>query len=157
MLPEIKERLNVVLVDDEEGLRNIMPLLLRDHGIDVIAEPKVPDHWTMSDPDVVVLDIDLRGTGGTNGENTIVRARRAWPMTPIVAWSGRCRPRELAAWVATGLVDSFVVKGGCTPHDDASGTKMLAITIWQAYGRQEGRTPARAVEEFAAVFEGAGA
>lgn len=83
-------RLAVLLVDDEDGVRNVTHLMLQRHGFGVVslASAEAALALVRSDPtrfDVVVTDVMMPGMDGPTLAREIERLR---PAMPIVFISG---------------------------------------------------------------------
>jgi DNA-binding response OmpR family regulator len=136
----MKDRLRVALVEDETRLRRSILRDLRKH-FDVFEYEDVPAPKEAEPVDVVILDLKLARTIGVS---SIEEARRAWPLIPIVVWTGWASEREHADWIASGKIDTVVKK----PTDPAE----LVRAVWHAYARREGRTPEAAVDDLCLVL-----
>lgn len=85
--------IKVFLVDDSIPVRERVAQMLREHAIDVVGEAEAPqaaiEGILATHPDVVVLDIQLKGGTGLD----VLRAvRQAAPQTAFIVLSNNSGP-----------------------------------------------------------------
>jgi CheY-like chemotaxis protein len=97
----------ILLVDDEPGIRKSLKLLLMSIGYDVaVAENGVSALSQLNQmvPDLIVTDINMPKMSGIE---LIAHVRSRYPSISIVAMSGGYQEEE----VRVGLADVFYTKG----------------------------------------------
>jgi CheY-like chemotaxis protein len=122
-------RLQILVVDDEEGIRSSLRLLLMTVGYDVaVAENgiKAVSQLSESAPDLIVTDLNMPGMSGME---LISHVRDRYPSIRIVAMSGAYQaetvPKSLPA-------DKFWAKG--QPFDGLLTT--IAALVAMKPGRE---------------------
>jgi CheY-like chemotaxis protein len=120
-MPETKG--TVLVVDDEEPVRNVASEILRHLGYDVMTassgEEAVEAVRNGAHPDVILLDIIMPGRSGAH---TLVELRAIEPDVPILITTGyadRATTESLSTDGATGFVPK--------PYDIATLAKHLDI------------------------------
>lgn len=94
----------VALIEDDDRLREQTAAILRDVGFEVHAHEDVPARVRRRH-DVIVLDLRLRDS---DGDETLVRCKRAFGPVPIIVWTGDSTQHTRA--IAEGA-EWCVVKG----------------------------------------------
>jgi diguanylate cyclase (GGDEF)-like protein len=110
-------RIRVAIADDDEGTRELLGALLgRADGMELVGTAadtqSVIDIAATRRPDVVVLDFDMPGGGGTRAASEI---REACPTARIVALSADASPASQLDMSRAGAV-GYLVKGA--PADE---------------------------------------
>jgi DNA-binding NarL/FixJ family response regulator len=109
---EDQKALRVVLADDHPVYRDGIARVLREHGIDVVAEvgngAAVVAAVEELAPDVVVMDLALPGPSGI--EATRIVTSRA-PATHVLVLSVSARDEDVFAAIEAGAT-GYVLKGG---------------------------------------------
>lgn len=98
-------QLHVLVLDDEEPVRQAMTALLTGHGCEVTAVGSTREALVkclMRRPDIVLTDLRLRG--GDDGISAVRSLRGALPGLPAVLISGDTAPERLREAHAAGLV-----------------------------------------------------
>ena len=102
---------SILLVDDHEIFRRGMSLLLLEVNPGaLISEADSVERALALDipvPDVVLLDIHLRGISGIEG---IALVKERWPQTKVIVLSGLCTPEATLEALARGA-STFISKG----------------------------------------------
>jgi CheY-like chemotaxis protein len=99
---DLSERaLSILVVDDEEPVREVVTWMLQDAGHDVHsacdgleALDFLSDHGPV---DVVLSDINMPGL---DGMELCSRVRERWPELPVILVSGRPPPRGARPFIA---------------------------------------------------------
>jgi PAS domain S-box-containing protein len=84
----IKKGARVLIVDDDEGVRESLRLILEKHGFDVIkvgGGSEALQVMSLKAPDVVVLDLVMDGLDGTG---TLEEIRKNWGLVPVIVYTG---------------------------------------------------------------------
>lgn len=98
----------VAIVDDDKLQRETAAAYMREHGLDVLEYPAIPPLEVVTHdiiPDVVILDAQLRDTGGTD---TVDAAASVWSC-PFVVWTGHQRQGIEIITLSHG-VDEVLIK-----------------------------------------------
>ncbi|MET0520034.1 MAG: hybrid sensor histidine kinase/response regulator [Burkholderiaceae bacterium] len=98
-------QLQVLVLDDEEPVRQAMTALLSGHGCEVTATASTREAMVkclLRRPDIVLADLRLRG--GDDGISAVRSLRGALPGLPAVLISGDTAPERLREAHAAGLV-----------------------------------------------------
>lgn len=101
----MKER--ILVVDDEEGMRELLLTLFRKSGYQTVAAPCVEEaleRLAASQPAVVVVDYHIAGGGGIN---LIARIRERFPEVKCLFMTAHDSPDIFAAARAAGAVDTI--------------------------------------------------
>ena len=75
----------ILVIDDEQGIRDLLDTLLRQKGHDVIlaeSGQKGFDTFLRERPDVIVLDLKMPGMDGSRSCNKQVRSLN--PLRPVI-------------------------------------------------------------------------
>jgi len=100
----------ILLIDDHAMFRTGLAVLLHsgfaDLEVDEAGTLDAALHSQVAAPDVVLLDIILRGLNGLEG---IALLRRKWPQTPIIMLSSDATPQTVSQALARGAA-AFVSK-----------------------------------------------
>lgn len=102
----------VILLEDDEGLREALSLVLRSHGFRVTGADLAADAVALLEeepPHAVVADLGLPDARGTAGARTVDSLRAAAPDARLVVLTGRQEPSLRDACLQAGA-DAFVVK-----------------------------------------------
>ncbi len=108
-MPGEKERIELLLVDDEEDFRLAASRALQRQGFAVrLAESgeRALEMLAAETPDVVVLDLRMAGLGGLG---TLERLRQSWPELPVLILTGHGRYEDALAGINLKVID-FVQK-----------------------------------------------
>jgi len=111
MLPVIKHR--VLVVDDDESIRELFTLLLRKEGYEVTAAENGFDgllKLKLLVPDVIISDLNMPKMSGFEFLSVV---RRRFPEISVIASSGAYGSRVLPTGV---LADAFYAKGQDQPE-----------------------------------------
>lgn len=94
----------VVVVDDEEMVRNGLTLLLREHGYEVVAKATAREVFdALPDGEVAHLIVDYRLARGTTGADAIETITRAWGhAVPTTIITGDTSPERIREATAAG-------------------------------------------------------
>jgi len=99
----------LLVIDDEEGIRNLLEILLRRKGYDVVLADggrKGLDLLRREHPDVVVLDLKMPEMDGI----TVLREIRSFdPKKPVIILTGAATPGMEQQVLALGVTE-FVEK-----------------------------------------------
>lgn len=100
------EPIRVVLAEDDQFFRELIAGLLRQHGVDVVAEAGDPVRLrqavTSARPDVAVIDIKLPPGHGAEGLRAAVEIRRDHPEVGVLLLSHYLETRFLEELFADG-------------------------------------------------------
>ena len=95
----------ILVIDDEQGIRDLLDTLLRRKGYDVILADtgeKGLEVFRRARPDVVVLDLKMPGMDGLT---VLQQIRRLNPTQPVIILTGAGSPeREQQVW-ALGVTE----------------------------------------------------
>ena len=100
-------RAAVLVIDDEQGMRDMLAYELSQEGFDVVTAESAEEALAaleQCDPDLVVLDIRLEGMDGIDCLRSIMETRRDLPVILNSAYS--TYKQDFASWMA----DAYVVK-----------------------------------------------
>jgi CheY-like chemotaxis protein/two-component sensor histidine kinase len=78
----------VLIVDDDEGVRESLRLVLEKHNFDVTTVGRGSEalqSMSLKAPDVVVLDL---GMDGLDGPDTLEQIRKNWGLIPVIVHTG---------------------------------------------------------------------
>jgi CheY-like chemotaxis protein len=93
------------LIDDEEGIRNLLDTLLDWKGYDVIladSGQKGLEVFRRAHPDVVVLDLKMPGMGGLT---VLQQIRQLNPTQPVIILTGAGNPESEQQVRALGVTE----------------------------------------------------
>jgi len=99
------ERANVLLVEDEEGLRELLKAALTRQGHRVRAVASAEDALkavAAQEPEVLLTDLRL---GGMSGEELLKRIKRLKPQLPVVVLSGYGKAKDIVEVIRAGAED----------------------------------------------------
>ena len=137
MLPVIKHR--VLVVDDDESIRELFTLLLRKEGYEVTAAENGFDGLLKLKqlvPDVIISDLNMPKMSGFEFLSVV---RRRFPEISVIASSGAYGSRVVPTGV---LADAFYAKGHDHPETLLSIVAALIRTsAEQARTHQDGSAP----------------
>lgn len=100
----LSERTKILLVDDDDTLRDLVVSALRASGQIVFAAPDGPSALELLEsdmPDIVVIDFAMPGM---NGAVLAARIARRWPGLPILFASGLSDTQEIERVMGKGTV-----------------------------------------------------
>ncbi|MEU4423066.1 response regulator [Actinoplanes sp. NPDC024001] len=103
----VPNRATVLVVDDDEGVRDLISFLLGRAGYRCLTAADGPQALTAlaeTRPDLVVLDMVMPGLDGV-GVCTRIQADAATAGVPVVMMSGRASKAEIASAFASGAVE----------------------------------------------------
>jgi CheY-like chemotaxis protein len=137
MPPVIKHR--VLVVDDDESVREVFALLLRKEGYEVTAAENGFDGLLKLKqlvPDVIISDLNMPKMSGFEFLSVV---RRRFPEVSVIASSGAYQDRVLPSGV---LADAFYAKGQDHPETLLDSVAALIRTsAEQARTHQDGSAP----------------
>ena len=99
----------ILVIDDEEGIRNLLDTLLDRKGYDVILADngqKGLEVFRRARPDVVILDLKMPGMDGLT---VLQQIRHLDPTQPVIILTGAGTPEMEQQVMALGVTD-FVEK-----------------------------------------------
>jgi two-component system OmpR family response regulator len=99
----------ILVIDDEEGIRDLLDTILRRKGYDVVlAEngPKGLELLRRERPDVIVLDLNMPGMDGLT---VLQQVRSLNPKQPVIILTGVGTPETVRQVRALGVTE-FVQK-----------------------------------------------
>ena len=99
----------ILVIDDEEGIRNLLDTLLDRKGYDVILADngqKGLEVFRRARPDVVILDLKMPGMDGLT---VLQQIRHLIPTQPVIILTGAGTPEMEQQVMALGVTD-FVEK-----------------------------------------------
>jgi len=99
----------ILVIDDEEGIRNLLDTLLDRKGYDVILADngqKGLEVFRRERPDIVVLDLKMPGMDGLT---VLQQIRHLDPTQPVIILTGAGTPEMEQQVMALGVTD-FVEK-----------------------------------------------
>lgn len=99
----------VLVIDDEQGIRDLLDTLLRRKGYDVILAASGLEGlkvFRRERPDVVVLDLNMPGMDGLT---VLQEIRNLNPSQPVIVLTGAGTPEEEEQVRALGVTE-YVVK-----------------------------------------------
>jgi len=99
----------ILVIDDEEGIRNLLDTLLDRKGYDVILADngqKGLEVFRRARPDVVILDLKMPGMDGLT---VLQQIRQLDPRQPVIILTGAGTPEMEQQVMALGVTD-FVEK-----------------------------------------------
>jgi two-component system KDP operon response regulator KdpE len=125
---------NVLVVEDEPGIRNVLRVLLESQGFRV-AEAETAERADVEarthKPDLLLVDLGLPDGDGLD----VIRALRAWSPLPVIVLSARTMEAQKVAALDAGA-DDYVTKPFSAPEllarvraalrRSASGAEQLA-------------------------------
>ena len=99
----------ILVIDDEEGIRNLLDTLLRRKGYDVVLAASGPtglELFRRERPDVVVLDLKMPGMDGLT---VLQQVHSLNPKQPVIVLTGAGTPEREQQVRALGVTE-FVEK-----------------------------------------------
>lgn len=99
---------SVVIIEDEQRIRELVSRVLADQGYDVIAVPSAMDGLqsvVKGSPDLVILDMGLPDLDGTE----LMKMIRAVSEVPIIVATARGEDRDIVRTLNAGA-DDYLVK-----------------------------------------------
>lgn len=99
----------ILVIDDEQGIRNLLDTLLRRKGFDVVladSGPKGLELFRREQPDVIVLDLNMPGMDGLA---VLQQVRSLDPHRPVIILTGAATAEEEQHVRALGVTE-FVEK-----------------------------------------------
>ena len=116
----------ILVIDDEQGIRNLLDTLLRRKGYDVILSAngqKGLELFRREQPDVIVLDLKMPGMDGL----TVLQQIRSFdPKKPVIILTGAGTPETEQQVRALGVAE-FVEKE-FSLHRLGDALKRLLVT-----------------------------
>jgi DNA-binding response OmpR family regulator len=100
--------LNVLAIDDDPAMTDLLTLLLKTHGFNVLTANSGEDGVAISrkeSPDVIILDLMMPGMDGWQVCNQI----RTFSKVPILVFSALDNPGMVASALDSGA-DDYLVK-----------------------------------------------
>src|SRR5579864_3470900 len=130
----------ILVVDDDESVREVFTLLLREEGYEVAtAENGFDALLKLKDviiPDVIISDLNMPKMSGFEFLSVV---RRRFPKISVIASSGAYGSRAVPTGV---LADAFYAKGDDKPDTLLSSVAALIQTsASQASAHQSGSAP----------------
>lgn len=116
----------VLIVEDDEDLRDTLAATLEDRGLDVQTAGSRAEAWALLDvapPDLVVTDIRMRGA--PEGLHLAQELRARWPNLRVVAFTGSESASPLKE---LGVFDEIVEKGDARLLIDTLG-RLLGVAL----------------------------
>ena len=107
-MPEMKR---ILLVEDDQAIRNLIVILLEREGYEVITSPTAETGVALAaarSPDLVLMDIALPGMDGLEATR-ILKTQEATRAIPVVALTAQAR-KEDAERAARAGCDGFIPK-----------------------------------------------
>ena len=104
----------VLLVEDDEALRNVLRVLFEANGFRVVAAGTAAqgEHDArLHRPDIIIVDLGLPDRDGLN----VITAVRAWSPVPILVLSARIEEAQRVAAFDKGA-DDYVIKPFSAPE-----------------------------------------
>jgi DNA-binding response OmpR family regulator len=95
----------ILVIDDEQGIRDLLDTLLSGKGYDVIladSGEKGLEVFRRTRPDVVVLDLKMPGMGGLT---VLQQIRRLNPTQPVIILTGAGTPESEQQVRELGVTD----------------------------------------------------
>jgi DNA-binding response OmpR family regulator len=95
----------ILVIDDEQGIRDLLDTLLSGKGYDVIltdSGEKGLEVFRRTRPDVVVLDLKMSGMGGLT---VLQQIRRLNPTQPVIILTGAGTPESEQQVRELGVTD----------------------------------------------------
>jgi CheY-like chemotaxis protein len=105
-LPSPDQKLTVLVIDDDSGVRDVLEEFLVQLGYDTIAAPDGAAGLAKllkQPPDAVLLDIAMPGALG--GLETLGVIKRAWPDVPVIMVTANVDEKIAKATLREGAVD----------------------------------------------------
>jgi DNA-binding NtrC family response regulator len=92
----------VLIVDDQEGMRDLLKLLLENHYQVAEADSGAALHQALNhdQPDVVLLDLALPDA---NGLGLLPAIKQRWPETEVIVLTGAVHASETRLWAAEAV------------------------------------------------------
>ncbi len=89
----------VLIVDDQEGIRDLLKMVLENHYQVAEADSGAALHQALNDdpPDVVLLDLTLPDA---NGLGLLPAIKQRWPETEVIVLTGATPGSETRLWAA---------------------------------------------------------
>jgi FixJ family two-component response regulator len=100
---------NIYVIDDDEGMRESMALILREagHQVSTFSNPSLFLNTTIvKSPAVILLDMQMPGMNGLDLQEKL---RRQGGATPIIFVSGQSHPKQIVDSFRNGAIN-FIFK-----------------------------------------------
>jgi len=97
----------ILIVDDEEGIRDVLEEVFTYHGYEPICAGDAEDALVLLTPDIQVMFLDLKLPGKMDGVALCREIRKQNPSACIFAMTGYANLFELADCRAAGFDDYF--------------------------------------------------
>ena len=117
----------ILVIDDEQGIRDLLHTFLRRSGYDVIVAengPKGLELYRRECPDVVVLDLKMPGMDGLT---VLQQVRSLNPLQPVIIVTGAGTPEVEQQVRALGVTEYIEKEFSLDLLNDAL-TRLLART-----------------------------
>lgn len=117
----------ILVIDDEQGIRDLLHTFLRRSGYDVIVAengPKGLELYRRECPDVVVLDLKMPGMDGLT---VLQQVRSLNPLQPVIIVTGAGTPEVEQQVRALGVTEYIEKEYSLDLLNDAL-TRLLART-----------------------------
>lgn len=104
----------ILVIDDDKGVRRLIETYFRSKGYDVVlAEdgPRGLELFRQDQPDIVVLDLKMRGTDGLA---VLHHIRRLKQEQRVIMFTGACEPTQEQQIRALGIAE--IVDKGSSLH-----------------------------------------
>lgn len=136
----------ILVIDDDQGVRRLLDTFLRAKGYDVrLAEngPRGLELFRQDHPDIIVLDLKMRGTDGLA---VLYHVRRLKQDQRVIMFTGACdstTEQQIRALGITEIVDKGsslhgleeALKRALNSPDPATSDRWGAIEAWS--GREQ--------------------
>ena len=136
----------LLVIDDEEGIRNLLDIILRRQGYDVVLADggrKGLDLLRRERPDVVVLDLNMPEMDGI----TVLRKIRSLdPEQPVIMFTGAATPGMEQQVRALGVTE-FVEKEFSLHHLGDALKRVLAASRSATFAPLHGSPDIRVQKE----------
>lgn len=104
-------RLRLLVVDDDEAIREIISAMLTEHGYEIVTAEdgqQALELLPQFRPHLVVTDLRMPRM---SGDELVRIMRESFPELPVIVVSGEFLPDEFPA--TSVPADAFIPKGGC--------------------------------------------
>ena len=104
----MKIRDKVLIVEDEQNIKNFMSTILAANGFDTLMAGSAKEALSMISshcPDLIILDLGLPDMDGVE----VVKSVRSWSQMPIIVVSARTEESEKVAALDSGA-DDYITK-----------------------------------------------
>ena len=104
----------ILVIDDDQGIRRLLDTYFRDKGYDVVLAENGPrglELFRQHQPDIIVLDLNMRGTDGLA---VLHHIRRLKQDQRVIMFTGACEPTQEQQIRALGITE--IVDKGSSLH-----------------------------------------